>query len=201
MIALSLLFLVFIGRCAFGCYGPYFGIVLDADNYLPVRHAQVKVEVDYYGFLGEHIATDMSFSRTNFLGLYFVPGTYQTLGIFFSTMDFKLYKHGYIAYMNGGVFRVPKDSNFLPIFNVVLLKKWDDTKFTDEDHRDHVGIIGCSIMSSSKTSRRDQRRLKKFCMEAREEMIHVCETYNPKFPTPPEKCIEIVNKQLGLVKK
>jgi len=118
-------------------------------------------------------------------------------------MDFKLYKHGYIVYSNRyKIFEETQKPLFLPIFNIALLKKWDDEKLTDKDHVSHVGVIGCAT-PGARIRRKDLKRLKKFCTEAREEMILACmaEYENTKYPRNREKCTEYIDVDLGLLRE
>ena len=169
-------------------YGPYTGVVLDAETREPIEDAQV--------FLGIHLDTFMEqfgislgnvhiyFTDTNSRGKYrirkhvYLPGY-----VVYSDVELIVYKRGYVAYKSKWIFKDGERKDFKVKDNVILLEKWDDKKFTLKDHSKHVGFMGLS------GCRPEARR---FCEEAREEMILGCMNYR----ITRKRCEEIIDEKI-----
>ena len=195
-LVLSVLMLLVLVRCY--VRGPYIGRVVDAETGKPIKGAVVKLEVDYkFPFPHTMPVEAMGFAKTGGFGFYFVWPVVKVGFAVAQMRELNIYKAGYIAYSSwGGRYFRPegRKHKFRWIFNKVKLEKWDDKKYAMQDHVYHVGFIGCDLGVYS-----GGKKLKKFCAEAREEMIYRCQYHNPDYTRSYSRCAFLVDKTLGLL--
>jgi len=188
-------------------YCPCTGVVLDAETRKPIPGAQVMADAFFSGGIGIESATRhrYEFAQTDEQGRYYNISKISCPLILMdnSWLTLVVYKKGYVVYNSSRIFKGgPRKERFMIKNNTVLLEKWDDKKFTIQDHVDHVDMIGCvyfNLSSGPQGRRKKQHQL--YCREAREEMIFECHHYNPELPTPYDRCVKIVDEKLGLLKK
>ena len=173
-------------------FGPFTGVVLDAETKEPIKDAQISLHIFTDSILGVIFGPSKMhdyYSHTNSKGKYRIrKHVILKFHIVNSDIYFKIYKKGYIAYSNKRIFTVGERKDFKVKGNVVLLEKWDDEKFTLKDHSRHVGFMAGALSCKPKA--------KRFCEEAREEMILDCMYSNFKNPKSRKTCERIVNRRI-----
>ncbi len=169
------------------------GVVLDAETRKPIAGAQIMARVDC-GSLGfeTRYKSKYRFRQTNEKGRYRIPRI-SCYGFFLVESDFELtiYKTGYVAYNSRSIFKDGPRKDFKNKDNTVLLEKWDDKKFTMQDHVEHMGLVGCYPIIDEKSDESIS-----FCREAKEEMIIACMYYYEWRTKSREMCEEAIGERL-----
>jgi len=170
------------------------GVVLDAETKKPIDGAQVVASAHFTGMFWTVGDVKEASTQTDEQGRYKLPALRYFGYVNSASYEQTIYKARYVVYCSRGCFKktIPQ-KKFTFKDNVVLLEKWDDTKYTPHDHVDHVQSIGCHGISPYSSEKG-----KIFCREAREEMILGCMDIGSKYPRRRELCEEIVDESLGL---
>ena len=179
-------------------FGPFSGVVLDAETREPIEGAQVylRIRIKVERLVNTRAYHHREFDQTNRKGKYRI-GKYVFLrGLpSYSSYEIRIYKAGYVCYRNDLIFKAPEGTSgarkdFKIRKNVVLLERWDDTKYTPKDHSDHVDFMGISIgCPKGKGGIR-------FCEEAREEMILDCMAIWARYPKTRKQCERIIDRRI-----
>jgi len=186
-------------------WGPFTGVVLDAETKKPIKGARVSFHVTIENTIQVITGTGASFhtvyTETDSKGRYRIRKYVHWKSVNNARWKFRVYKTGFLCYGNSTIYNPTKDKlvqdfrsfkgkkglEFKVKNNIVLLEKQDNSKFTGKDHSAHVQFIGCAHCCNSEEG-------KKFCREAREEMILGCMGYT----RTRELCEEIVDDKLGI---
>jgi hypothetical protein len=176
-------------------WGPAYGTVLDAETKKPIAGAQVRAEAIWSKILTPVTmnaeAIDRKFTQTDENGRYCIPKMFYLGMVYSSEYKLIIYKSGYVVYDSGRIFKDGERQDFKFFDNVVMLEKWDDQKYTSQDHVEHLDRIGCAHFVNI-----SQENIN-FCREAREEMILGCiYWYYPKKLNDKKMCEESINDEL-----
>jgi hypothetical protein len=187
-------------------WGPFTGVVLDAETKKPIKGAQISFNglYDAPWMFPAHTNDVLSkYSETDSNGRYKL-GKYINGGFLRNSYGYTIfiYKLGYLPYEIDVYFRIkrevsvdqfknPVTAKFQLKNNVILLEKMDTNAFTPRDHQDLINYLGLSLGCGS-----DPKGIK-FCEEAREEMILACMYGNIENPTPKNLCENYVNDKIN----
>ena len=176
----------------------YTGKVIDADTGKPVSGAQVRFKISVTDAFGKS-TYKCSYGQTDKNGKYILPMLNKISPFGTKNRKIVIYKKGYVVYNSDSNFIGSGEPGFKPYNNIVRLKKWDDKKLSKKDHVRHVKFIGCNTMYEGCKGDWDAHR--KFCMEAREEMILACMARYKKNPRTRDQCTRYTDDDLELIKK